>query len=418
MSRVDRLVAELLPDGVVSRAIGEVASKGSNIKWANVGDTIFQYIDLTSVDRQTRKIGDTAAISQENAPSRAQQIVRTGDVIFATTRPTQMRWAKIPSEFDGQIASTGYCVIRPDEETVLGGFLAHLLGTESFRRYVEANQVAGNYPSIPDSRIRAYQIPVPPLEVQREIVSILDNFTELEAELEAALEAELQSRRHQYAYFRDDLMTFSGAGEVKWIPMGDVGVFFGGLTGKTKSDFSGGNAFFVSYVNVFNNISIDLQRGDRVRVGTDERQRELRRGDIIFTGSSETPLEVGMSSVMTADPPQPTFLNSFCIGFRLNEPDLLEPDFAKHLFRSRVMRDQIVQTASGVTRFNVSKGRLAKVAFPVPPRDQQLQIAATLDMFDALVNELSIGLPAELVARRKQYEYYRDKLLSFEEAPA
>lgn len=198
--------------------------------------------------------------------------------------------------------------------------------------------------------------------------------------------------------------------------MGDVGVFFGGLSGKSKSDFTDGNAFFVSYVNVLNNIAIDLQRGDRVRVEADERQRELRRGDIIFTGSSETPNEVGMSSVMTADPTHPTYLNSFCIGYRLNEPELLEPDFAKHLFRSRVMRDQIVQTASGVTRFNVSKARLAKVSFPVPSRDEQFRVSETLDKFDALVNDLSVGLPAELAARRTQYEHYRDKLLTFEEA--
>jgi type I restriction-modification system DNA methylase subunit len=75
------------------------------IRWANAGGTDFQYIDLTSVDRVTGTIGETATISADDAPSRAQQIVREGDVIFATTRPTQMRWAVIPAEFDGQIAT-------------------------------------------------------------------------------------------------------------------------------------------------------------------------------------------------------------------------------------------------------------------------------------------------------------------------
>ena len=80
------------------------------------------------------------------------------------------------------------------------------------------------------------------------------------------------------------------------------------------------------------------------------------------------------------------------------------------------MRQQIVRTANGVTRFNVSKKRLAKVVVPVPPQGEQHRIAFILDKFDALVNDLSVGLPAELTARRKQYEYYRDRLLTFEEA--
>jgi type I restriction enzyme S subunit len=95
---------------------------------------------------------------------------------------------------------------------------------------------------------------------------------------------------------------------------------------------------------------------------------------------------------------------------------MLRPEFAKHLFRSNALRKQIIKTANGVTRFNVSKGRLAKVVFPVPSPEEQDKIANVLDNFYALVNDLSVGLPAELKTRRKQYEYYRDKLLKFEEA--
>ncbi len=200
--------------------------------------------------------------------------------------------------------------------------------------------------------------------------------------------------------------------------MGEAGTFFGGLTGKSKADFSDGNARFVSYVNIFNNIAVNLQAGDFVRVELGERQRQLQRGDVLFTGSSETPHEVGMSSVVTTDTAEPTYLNSFSIGYRLNEPGLLDPEFAKHLFRSTGLRQQIVRTASGVTRFNVSRVRLAKVEFPIPSKDEQARIARVLDNFELLVNDLSIGLPAELAARRKQYEYYRDQLLTFEVAAA
>lgn len=200
MSRIDDLIAEHCPNGVEFKALADVTIRGSNIRWANAGGTDFQYIDLTSVDRVTGTIGETATISADDAPSRAQQIVREGDVIFATTRPTQMRWAVIPAEFDGQIASTGYCVLRPIQNQVITNFLAHLLGTERFRKYIEEKLVPGNYPSIPDSRVREFRIPVPPLELQREIVKVLDAFTKLEAELEA--------RRLQYKYYRDALLTF------------------------------------------------------------------------------------------------------------------------------------------------------------------------------------------------------------------
>ena len=205
MSRIDALIAKLCPEGVEFRALADVTVRGSNMRWANAGDAEFQYIDLSSVDRTTGRIGETATICADDAPSRAQQVVREGDVIFATTRPTQMRWAVIPLAFDGEIASTGYCVLRPVQNQVLTNFLAHNLGTDRFCKYVEEKQVPGNYPSIPDNRVREFRIPVPPLEIQREIVAILDRFTKLEAELEAELEA----RRRQYQHYRDTLLSFA-----------------------------------------------------------------------------------------------------------------------------------------------------------------------------------------------------------------
>ncbi len=111
-------------------------------------------------------------------------------------------------------------------------------------------------------------------------------------------------------------------------------------------------------------------------------------------------------------------LNSFCIGFRMNDDSLLNPEFAKHLFRSGPLRAQIIKTANGVTRINVSKVRLAKILIPLPPTAEQERIARILDQFEALTGDLHIGLPAEIAARRKQYEHYRDRLLTFEEAAA
>jgi type I restriction enzyme S subunit len=297
---------------------------------------------------------------------------------------------------------------------VYNRFLLHVLHTKTDELAFVSNTATVAY--IPRRRFEELMIPVPPLEVQRAIVRILDNFTELEAELEAKLQAELQARRRQYAHYRDHLMTFSHAERVMWVTLGDLGRFYGGLTGKSKSDFVGGNAPYVSYMNVYNNIATEIEPKTTVRVSENERQNRVHRGDLLFTGSSETPAECGMSSVVTSEPPTPLYLNSFCIGIRPHEGMDLEPNFAKHLLRSASIRKQIVRTASGVTRFNVSKVRLAKVVVPIPTRDEQLRLAFMLDKFDALVNNLSIALPAELAARPKQYEHYRDRLLTFEEA--
>lgn len=157
---------------------------------------------------------------------------------------------------------------------------------------------------------------------------------------------------------------------------------------------------------------------ENVFIKLGESQNSIRKGDVLFTGSSETPNECGMSSVVTKDLDNPTYLNSFSFGLRIDKDAKLDPSFSKFLFRSSQVREQIAKTANGVTRFNISKNKFAQIQIPIPPLEEQERIVAILDNFDALVNDISIGLPAEINARRKQYEYYRDKLLTFKEKVA
>ena len=142
----------------------------------------------------------------------------------------------------------------------------------------------------------------------------------------------------------------------------------------------------------------------------------MQYGDVLFTASSEQPDEAGLACAVTENPAETVHLNSFCFGFRPYDVSQFHPDFTKHLFRSGPLRREISKTANGVTRFNVSKKRFMKLRVPVPAMTEQLRIAHVLDQFDALVNDLTSGLPAEIGARRKQYEYYRDRLLTFDEA--
>ena len=169
-------------------------------------------------------------------------------------------------------------------------------------------------------------------------------------------------------------------------------------------------------MNVYSNIAAPVECNNFVKVATGEKQNMLHKGDVIFTGSSETPEECGMSSVIVSEPSTPLYLNSFCFGFRFEDSAIYLPEFAKFLFRSEALRKQIIKTASGVTRFNVSKRRMESVQVPIVPLAEQERIVAMLDRFDSLCNSLTEGLPAEIALRKKQYEYYRDKLLSFKEA--
>jgi type I restriction enzyme S subunit len=189
----------------------------------------------------------------------------------------------------------------------------------------------------------------------------------------------------------------------------DVGTLYGGLTGKSKADFADGDARFATYMNIFSNIATNVSPDDRVRVGRGERQNRVRYGDVLFTASSESADEVGMASAVTAEPPEPLYLNSFCFGFRAHDSVQLDPEFSKHLFRSTEIRRQIVRAANGVTRINISKERFRGVRIPVPPLEVQREIVKILDAFMQLEAELE----AELEARRRQYEHYRNSLLVF-----
>lgn len=267
--------------------------------------------------------------------------------------------------------------------------------------------------------VREMLIPVPPLEVQREIVRILDQFTTLEAELEAELEA----RRTQYEHYRNALLSwelFKGSGvDLMVRPLGELGEFHGGLSGKSKADFvvDSDACAFVTYKEVYAQSEINALPEGRVNVSGDEKQLVLKYGDVLFTGSSENLDEVGLTAVITTEFSEPVYLNSFSLCFRWFA-EFVDPGYAKYMFNAPDVRREIQRCANGVTRFNLSKRRMDKVCIPIPPLDIQREITQVLDRFDALVNDISSGLPAEIAARRAQYEHYRDRLLSFPEKAA
>ncbi len=196
---------------------------------------------------------------------------------------------------------------------------------------------------------------------------------------------------------------------VKYYKLKDIGVFFSGLSGKNKEDFNDGNAKYATYLNIYNNPALSLDITDMVKISDEENQNTLEFGDILFTTSSETPDECGMSSVVNTVPTEKIYLNSFSFGLRLNSLESFDVNYLKHLFRSPQIRKEIFKTANGVTRYNISKKRFELLEIPVPPLELQKIIADYLDKFTDLTAELQ----AELQGRIQQYDFYRNRLLTY-----
>lgn len=431
MSKLQELIQRLCPDGVEYKPLGEVGTftRGNGLQKKDFTESgvgcihygqIYTYYGILAYETKS-------FVSSELSKKLLK--VNPGDLVIACTSENVEDVGKAVAWLGkSEIVTGGHSVVF--RHTLNPKYVAYFFQTQMFFSQKKRFAYGAKVIDIRTNDLARIVIPVPPLEVQEEIVKILDRFADYAAELQA----ELQARKQQYEYYRNLLLTFNpsacGFGtddeqqmnvtawggdsyKIHWKKMGEIGTFYGGLTGKSKEDFSDGNEAFISYMNVFSNIAVDTERGDKVRISPNERQNTVQYGDALFTGSSETREECGMSSVLTRKTSKKLYLNSFCFGFRLNNPEIYNPEFLKHLLRSNDVRSQIIRTANGVTRFNVSKKLFANIFLPIPPMEVQERIVAVLDRFETLVNDLNEGLPREVELRRKQYEHYRDRLLSF-----
>ena len=387
---IDRLVAELCPDGVEYRPLGELLGYEQPTKYLVSSK---DYDD--SYPTPVLTAGKTFILGYTNEAEGIYPASKEEPVIIFDDFTTAFKWVEFP--FKAKSSAMKMLTLKSGNNSLFK-YVYYAMQCIVYNSSDHARQWISKYSNI--------EVPVPPMEIQEAIVEILDKFTNLEAELEAELEA----RTLQYEYYRDSLFE---ALDCPRATLGELGKFYGGLKGKTKNDFGSSGARYISYKNVYENISADFTWPDFVQVKEGENQLSLMKGDILLTGSSENMEESGLSSVVTKEPEEKAYLNSFSICYRLNDPSILNPEFSKYLFRSRLARKQIIRTAQGVTRFNVSKKKLANVSVPIPTLEEQQRIVDILDRFDALTSSLSEGLPAELAARRSQYEYYRDQLLTF-----
>lgn len=176
------------------------------------------------------------------------------------------------------------------------------------------------------------------------------------------------------------------------IKLGSIGKTYSGLSGKTKGDFGAGSPY-IPYLRIFESGRIDTTRFDYVKIHRNEKQNKVEFGDLFFTTSSETIEEVGMTSVLLEKPREDTYLNSFCFGFRLNNFEILNPNYASYLFRSKKIRKTISLIGQGSTRYNLPKTILfEKLKIELPPLPTQRKIAKILNTADSIIEKTEAAI--------------------------
>lgn len=264
------------------------------------------------------------------------------------------------------------------------------------------NTTTSSFASVEMNGFKKFRFPIPPLEVQHKIVAILDSFTKLEA------------RHAQYRYYRDTLLDVGGQTESKVATLGELYESSSGLS-KAADQFGFGEPF-LSFKTVFHNAVVPQELPNLVNTTEAEQRRySIKKGDVFVTRTSEDLEGLGMSCAALEDHPKATF-NGFTKRLRPKIDGVIDPQYAAYFFRSAIFRLQIAKMAILSTRVSLNDDILMRIRIPFPPLEEQKRIVSILDKFDALVNDLTNGLPAEINARRQQYEYYRDQLLTFKQA--
>ena len=388
MSRIDDLIAEHCHDGVEFKRLGDIVriKNGKDHKSLDDGDHpvygsggIMRYANAYAYDKPSVLIPRKGSL---------------GNLFYV-----DVPFWNVDTIFYTEI----------DESQVLPRFLYFFLTTAGLG---EMNQ-AGGVPSQTQSVLNELRIPVPPLEVQREIVKVLDTFTKLEAELEAELEA----RRRQYQYYRDALLSFdermSGASKqarIRWATLGEIGTFIRGRR-FTKADYADDGIPCIHYGEIYTRYGVSADAVvSYIDADISTKLRYAKTGDVVLTDVGETVEDVGKAVAWIGD--EDVAIHDHCYAFRHS----MNPKFVSYCMQTTSF---VAEKAKYVARTKVNTlliDGFSKIRIPVPPLDEQARIVAILDRFDALVNDLSSGLPAEIKARRQQYEYYRDRLLTFKEA--
>jgi len=384
MSRIDDLIAEYCPDGVECKPLGAIAKlyRGNGLQKKDFTDKGIGCIHYGQIyTRYDTFTSQTISFVDKKLADKLLK-VHPNDLIVTATSENLEDVCKAVAWLGGSdIVTGGHSIVVRHHQNAK--YLSYYFQTLDFfqrkRAYVHGTKVM----EIKKDDLAKIVVPVPPLPVQEEIVRILDSFSSLEAELEAELEA----RRKQYAYYRNELLTFDRE-RVQWLKLGEA-AFINKGTYITKKQVIPGN--------------IPVILGGVEPAYWHSESNHDGEGIVI----SRSGANAGFASYWN----EPIFVSD---GFVLDAKPGIDMRFLFHVLKKQQAKLHSMKRGSGVPHIN-SKMLANNVAIPVPPLEEQQHVVSILDRFDKLTNDLSSGLPAEIEARRKQYEYYRDRLLSFDE---
>ncbi|GAA9593382.1 restriction endonuclease subunit S [Helicobacter pylori] len=290
--------------------------------------------------------------------------------------------------------------IYPNKDIIKNIFLYYFLKVNQNYLYEISNRNATPY-SISKDKILDFEILLPPLNEQNAIANILSGLDRYLCALDAlilkkesvkkALSFELLSQRKRLKGFNQAWQR---------VRLGDIGITISGLAGKTKQDFINGNAKYITFLNILNNVIIDTSILENVKIYPNEKQNSFKKYDLFFNTSSETPKEVGMCAVLLDDIDQ-VFLNSFCFGFRIFDK-AVDSLFLSYLINSEIGRKAFENLAQGSTRYNLSKSGFNNVCLFLPPLNEQSAIA---NILSALDNEIT-----SLKNKKRQFENIKKAL--------
>jgi type I restriction enzyme S subunit len=251
------------------------------------------------------------------------------------------------------------------------------------------------------SKFSSIGIPLPPIEVQQEIVRILDQFIELDAELEA----ELHARKSQYAYLRESLFEKDSS---FLSPLYSVASIWRGRR-FVKDDILPEGVPAIHYGEIYTKFGLAATEAySYLNPALAAKLRFASPGDVILVSAGETIEDIGKSFTWLGK--QDVVIHDACYGLR---SETVDPRYMVHFFNTHNFRLQLRKYISSSKISAVSTEKLGKVFIPVPSLDRQREVADVLDSFDRLISDKCFGIPAEINARRQQYEYYRSKILTF-----
>lgn len=346
------------------------------IQWKKQEGIQFNYIDLTSVDRETSQIVSPSLINSASAPSRAKQIIKEGDIIFATTRPTLKRLALIPSLYNEDICSTGFCVIRPNNSILFSKWVFYSLKYDSFYKYIEPLQTGASYPAVTDKVVKDYVIPLPPLSEQQSIVAHLDaSFAEIDALKAKAAEEVANAKAMFDAALREEMTPKEGWEEKK---LNEISKYSIGLTYK-PSDVSENGTIVLRSANIQND---QLDLSDIVRVTCNIKDSlYVEENDILMCSRNGSARLVGKVAMLPKMKEKMTYGTFMMIIKSTYSP------FLFYFFKSDIFRNQIKHGEANMIN-QITRYMLDEIVVGLPSPIVQQRIVAKLDTLRSHLTEL------------------------------